>query len=194
MTIMRASTLALAAALAAALAGCRGGISEKPPIHPVLDMDFQPKLKAQSESKFPGWTDRRGMRPPVAGTVARPNARDAERFPALARFKNADDSYVASNPLPKTEAVLARGRERYNITCAACHGRTGLEGLVARRWPVPVPKISQDERIAALPDGQIYETISTGRSTMPGYGHQIHPYDRWAIVHYLRALQLHMKN
>jgi mono/diheme cytochrome c family protein len=182
---------------ALALAACRGGISEKPPIHPVLDMDFQPKLKAQSESKFEGWADGRGMRLPVAGTVARPSARDAalaQQYPNLRKFKNADDSYVAANPLPKTAEVLARGRERFNITCAVCHGRTGLEGLVARRWPVPVPKISQDERIVALPDGQLYETIATGRSTMPGYGHQIHPYDRWAIVHYLRALQLHMKD
>lgn len=192
---------AISLLFAALACGCRGGISDQPPIHLVQDMDFQAKLKAQSESKFEGWRDAngiaRGMRLPVAGTVVRPSAKELAlnaQYPALHTFKNADGSYVTANALPKTEAVLARGRERFNITCAACHGLTGIEGLVARRWPVPVPKITQDERIVTQPDGQLFETISAGRNTMPAYAHQIDAFDRWAIVHYLRALQLHMKN
>lgn len=205
----RALSLLLFTALAC---GCRGGISDKPPIHPVLDMDFQAKLKAQSESKFEGWRDgngiARGMRLPVAGTVARPSAAETAllaQYPGLHTFKNADGTYVTANALPKTEAILERGRERFDIVCATCHGRTGGGGLVARRWPALGFKefdgkqyepfnISQRPDLAAQPDGQIFETISAGRNTMPGYAHQIDAFDRWAIVHYLRALQLHMKN
>jgi len=237
------TAIAGVALLVTGLIGCRGGISNKPPIHLVLDMDFQKKLKAQSESTFAGWTDHRGMRLPVAGTVARgshvddidhtfatydrngdglldhseaPQTRLAAVFAAIdsnhdgrlskneaavgARiytYKNADGTAVATNPLPATREVLERGRERFNINCAACHGRAGRGGIVAARWPTKVPDLVADEdsttraRIVGYGAGDIVTIISEGKNTMPSYAPQIAMSDRWAIAHYLKALQNH---
>jgi len=246
---------ALAAALAVLLAGCRGEISRSPPIHPVLDMDFQQKLKPQSRSTFTGWKDHRGMREPVTGTLARGHmpasgvpgdyyvpetawmfqsfdqngdgklsridvrnlpfhrahlfaladtnhddfleVAEVEAIRKIWTYKNADGSYVAVNALAATRETLDRGRQRFNIYCATCHGRSSRGGLVAKRWPVPVPDLSLNEdeatrtRLVGLPPGELFETMTQGKGTMPGYASQIHVEDRWAIAHYLKALQQH---
>lgn len=192
------SPLLLALLLPAlALPGCRGGTSESPPVHLVLDMDFQPKLKAQSASRFPGWADGRAMRLPVDGTIARDSLPDA----ALAH-KTADGAFVAANPLPLTAAELERGRERFDIICAVCHGYSGRggngptgHGMVGRRWPVPIPSFHEvagkDNRVALLKDAEIFDVLASpiGKGTMPSYADRISVADRWAIIHYIRALQ-----
>jgi hypothetical protein len=208
---MRASLLL--ATLAIGLTSCmRGGTSSSPPVHLVQDMDFQPKVKAQSKTTFAGWTDHRGMRLPVADsfgkTLVMPH--DPAPKPALPH-RDASNQFVKQNPLSlKTKmvhlgrevSVLERGRERYNIYCAVCHGYTGQggndpkqgHGMVGRRWPVVVPNFhfveGKDNRVATMPDGEVFEAISTGNAkTMPGYAARISVEDRWAIVHYVRALQ-----
>ena len=173
----------------AVLAGCRGGISESPPIHPVLDMDFQTKVKAQMKVEFDGFSDHRGMRKPVAGTVARGSLAMSENDV----WKNGD-SYVA-NPIEPTMQVVRRGQERFNIYCAVCHDRSGSgKGLVLQRanqgaFNAVVPDLGKEPRLLEQADGYFYEVIRNGFGTMPAYGHQIPVEDRWAIVHYLRALQ-----
>jgi hypothetical protein len=240
------------------LASCRGGISREPPVHLVHDMDFQQKLKAQSESTYLGWKDGRGMRLPVAGTLARGGKpggsradehyvpetdeifatydRDADgvlsrletrdlpfhryrlfrladrdgsgslrpgevaEIAKIYSYKKAGGSYVTENPVPRTREVLMRGRERFDIHCAVCHGRSGKNGMVSRRWPVPVPDLVEHEdattraRLVGLPPGEIFETVTMGKGTMPGYAPQIALEDRWAIVHYLKALQQHFND
>ena len=180
------------------LAACRGGISESPPVHLVDDMDFQPKLKAQSASKFAGWTDGRGMRLPVAGTIARGSLKTTPEEILFASGKNPDGSPVKVNPLPKTRENLARGRERFDIHCAPCHERTGAgDGMVMQRAPTAFavrPILATEQRLIDAPDGELFGVITNGKTTMPAYGHQVPESDRWAIVHYLRALQLHMKS
>ncbi len=186
----------------AALAACRGGVSDKPPVHVVLDMDFQPKVKAQSEVHFHGWADGRGMRMlPVDGN-GRPAvvARGSLPNPELAN-RDATGAFTTKNPVAATAAVLARGRDRYDIHCAVCHGYSGQggndprqgHGLVGRRWPVAIPNFhfveGKDNRVATMPDGEYFEVITNGKGTMPAYGARISPEDRWAIVHYVRALQ-----
>ncbi|MGE3173307.1 MAG: cytochrome c [Planctomycetota bacterium] len=186
-----------------ALGACRGGTSTKPPVHLVLDMDFQPKLKAQAETRFAGWSDNRAMRLPVAGTVARgPRTPEALMPDANNPGKNADGSWIAQNPLALSLEVLERGRERYDIHCAICHGKSGRggngnggHGLVGRRWPVVIPNFhrveGKDNRVADFTDGQFFEVMSSpvGRNTMPSYAARVNVHDRWAIVHYIRALQ-----
>lgn len=177
------------------LGACRGGISEAPPVHLVDDMDFQPKLKAQSESTFAFWSDRRGNRLPVAGTVSQAEPREGAFFTG----KNADGSFVKDNPLAKTLENVKRGRERFEIHCAPCHDRTGSgNGLVMQRQPTafpPRPHLAKEQRLREEADGALFHAISTGQNaggaqtTMPAYGHQIAPADRWAIVHYIRVLQ-----
>lgn len=192
--------IAIVAALA--LGACRGGISDKPPVHLVLDMDFQQKLKAQSHSEFEGWADGRGMRVPPMDANGRTAvvARGSLPNTALAN-RDAANAFVTKNPVAPTAEVLARGRQSYDINCAICHGYTGQggndpkqgHGLVGRRWPVAVPNFhyveGKDNRVASLVDGEYYEVITNGKGTMPAYGARITPEDRWAIVHYLRALQ-----
>jgi len=191
--------------LALALAGCRGGISDAPPVHLVLDMDFQPKIKAQSESSFEGWSDHRGMRLPVEDTVARGSLPDPRLLPDPEHpGKNIDGSYIAQNPLPYTRDNLERGRERFNIFCAPCHGQSGASGngptghgMVGKRWPVVIPTFHEQtggdpltvNRVPLLADGAVFETISIGKTTMPAYGPRIPVEDRWRIIQYVRALQ-----
>ncbi len=226
-----------------ALLGCRGGISKYPPVHPVLDMDIQQKLKAQSESTFPGWRDHRGSRLPPAGTVARSaflgsaadliatydrdgdqgldrleaaglkvakvfavadrngdqrvDASEAAFVAGLETYKNADATFVAANPLPPTLAALERGRERFNIHCAVCHGRSGTGGVVKSRWPVKIPSLVADEdattraRLLGMTPGELVGVLTEGKATMPSYAQQIRIEDRWAIAHYVKALQQH---
>ncbi len=201
-TMRKLATLGIAS-VALILGACRGGTSKSPPVHLVLDMDFQPKLKAQATSGFEGWHDHRSMRLPVEGTVARGSLPDPVLMPnPAAPGKNADGSWITANPLPRTIANLERGREQYDIYCSICHGYSGRggngdygHGMVGRLWPVAVPNFhvqeGKDNRVANLSDGEIFDVLSDpkGRNTMPSYSARIRVEDRWAIIHYVRALQ-----
>ena len=164
--------------------------STQPRIHIVPDMDNQPRYKTQSRN--PLFADRRAMRPPVAGTVAR-GALAAD--PALATGKIGED-WVAVNPIDLTPEFMQRGRERFDVFCSPCHGLAGAgDGMVAKRadelmegtWTPPTS--FHTELIRERPDGQLFNTITNGIRNMPAYGPQIPVEDRWAIVAYLRALQ-----
>ncbi len=155
------------------------------------DMDQQPRFKAQAANPF--FADGRAMRAWPAGTVPRGLLRDDERF---FHGLEADSSLTTVFPLPVTEALLARGRERYDIFCATCHGLGGRgDGVTHRRaellaqgtWVPPTDLTSQ--LVVERSHGHLYDSIANGIRNMPAYGHQIPPADRWAIVAYLRALQ-----
>ncbi len=162
----------------------------EPRIHIVPDMDNQPKFKAQARNMM--FADRRAMRPPVPGTVARGATLDN---PALTSGKTGDD-WVDAIPLPVDAGVLQRGRDRYDIYCSPCHGLAGYgDGMVAKRadellegtWTPPTS--FHTEVVRERPDGHIFNTIANGIRNMPAYGSQIPVEDRWAIVAYVRALQ-----
>ena len=89
----------------------------------------------------------------------------------------------------KLEKLIPRGQERYNINCAVCHGKAGLANGIVGQYGVAAIANLQDDRIRAMPDGQLFSTITNGKNTMGAYGPQIAIEDRWAIVAYLRALQ-----
>ncbi len=168
------------------LAGCRGTISEKPAIHPQLNMDQQPRKEAQEVNNF--FEDGRSMRPPVEGTVAR-----GYRKADVALYEGVDESgeWIAENPMDVTRSFLYRGQERYDIFCAPCHGKVG-DGLgiimTGQYGYVPAPTFHQD-RLREAPDGELYSAIYNGVRNMPSYAHQVPVEDRWAIVSYIRALQ-----
>jgi len=163
----------------------------KPRIHIIQDMDNQPKVKAQS--RFMLFADRRGMRPPVQGTVARGSVVDD---PALALGKADGDAWVEAGPVQVTMPLLERGRQRYEIYCSPCHGLSGYgDGMVSDRadqlqegtWTPPTS--FHTDLVRTRPDGHLFNTISNGIRNMPSYGSQIPVDDRWAIVAYVRALQ-----
>jgi mono/diheme cytochrome c family protein len=153
-------------------------------------MHDQPKYVPLRESAFFG--DSRSARPIVPGTVARGRLNDD----ALLYTGKVDASGGPGKtdaevfPFPITDAILARGQERYNIYCSPCHGRTGQgDGMVVRRGYRRPPSYHQD-RLRSAPVGHFFDVISNGFGAMPDYAAQISPEDRWAVVAYLRALQL----
>lgn len=167
------------------IGACRGQPSEEPPVHVNPNMDSQPRYDPQSESKF--FADRASMRRPVEGTVARGRLEEDDGF---YRGLGPGGRPLDRMPVPITDALLKRGQERFNIFCAPCHDRTGSgQGPVAQRGYIGVRNLL-DEYTRALPDGQVYSAIAHGVRTMPSYGTQVPPEDRWAIVAYVRALEV----
>ena len=211
-----AAALAICLALLPPLcvAWYRAAPKRQPRIHPLHDMAFQPKYKAQAANDL--FADGRAMRPPVAGTVAR-GALDED--PRQAAGKDGAGNYASSIPRPPGAAIdramILRGKDRFRISCAPCHGLTGgmPEGTVgedAEKWEGMVsiraarraaggegtwtpPRVLTSAYVQDQPDGKLFETISQGVvnqgvRTMPGYAVQIPREDRWAIVLYVRAL------
>jgi len=162
-----------------------------PRIHLLQGMDNQGRYKSQQVN--PLFADTREARPPVAGTVARGRLHADEAF-----FKGTHDGkWVETFPVAVTMNLLNRGQERFRIYCAPCHGLAGAgDGIVAVRadrlqegtW-VP-PSSLHDPTVLARPIGHLFNTVTNGIRTMPSYGSQIPVDDRWAIVGYVRALQL----
>ncbi|MCY2959859.1 MAG: DUF3341 domain-containing protein [Planctomycetota bacterium] len=164
--------------------------SSKPPFHIVGDMDWQTRYRAQAAN--PHYADGRAMRPDVAGTVA---FGELATDQVLATGKTGAD-WTTKIPLTVDAALLQRGRARYGIYCAPCHGIAGYgDGLVAARAselqePTWVPPASlHDAVVRGRAAGQLFDTILNGVRTMPAYGRQIPRDDAWAIVAYVRALQ-----
>ena len=163
---------------------CRGDYSEQPPVHLNPNMDKMPKYKAQASSEF--FTDGSTMRTPSEGTVADGLLKDNEEY-----FTGLDASglLTAHSPVRLTADGLNRGRERYDIYCSPCHGRTGSgNGIVVQRGFIPPPDFHTTV-MRSNPDGHFFSVISNGIRNMPTYRHQIAVHDRWAIVSYVRALQ-----
>jgi mono/diheme cytochrome c family protein len=148
------------------------------------DMHDQPKYIPLRESSFFG--DARSARPFVPGTVARGQLHDD----ALLYTGKANGADAAVFPFAIDARRMARGRERYEIYCSPCHGRTGAgDGMIVRRGYRHPPTYHQD-RLRTAPVGHFFDVITNGFGAMPDYAGQIAAEDRWAIVAYVRALQL----
>jgi mono/diheme cytochrome c family protein len=188
---MRAGYLVVSAVILAAVAGCRGQTSEDPPIIPLRNMYDQPKYMMQGPGDF--YQDGRSMRPVPANVVAR----DQEVDPRIAHGRIEDNSgYVLLIPQETIDRyggmdkMLARGQERYGIYCTPCHGLTGAgDGMAVKRGFQPPPTYHQDQ-FRHMPDGQVYAIVENGLRNMPAYAAQTTVQDRWAIVAYVRALQV----
>jgi mono/diheme cytochrome c family protein len=180
---------ALALTSLVVLTGCaRGCTSSRPPIHINPSMDDQPKVLAQTASKF--FYDGASMRQPVPGTVPIGGLKEDAAF---FTGKGADGQFVATIPgtVPgtKNEALLERGRQRYGIYCQPCHDARGDgKGILFERGNVPTASFHQD-KILKYPDGQIFDVITNGTGLMSGYRWPIPPADRWAIIGYVRELE-----
>jgi mono/diheme cytochrome c family protein len=193
----RLASIALALAALTATA-CRGEVSQDPPVAILRNMYFQPRFNPQASNWF--FEDGRNMRQPVAGTIAR----EMEIAPTLAEGRTADGSgFVDSVPsavvarVGDMEKLIARGQGRYGIYCTPCHDGVGNgKGLVVRRAQNQAfqPPSFHEERLRKMSDGQLFQTITYGANNMPPYGTQLPVDDRWAIVAYVRALQLSQAN
>ncbi|MBN1855263.1 MAG: DUF3341 domain-containing protein [Pirellulales bacterium] len=188
------ATAALVAALALLpplwIAQVRYARKTSPRIHPILDMDFQPKYLPQQYS--PLFKDTRDMRPRVAGAVSV----DAIIGHVHLLRGEVDSPPADTFPMPVTSEMMLRGRRRYDIFCTTCHGLAGDgDGITSQlafereepKWVKPLSL--HDQPVLGQPVGQLYQTITHGIRTMPSYRSQIPVEDRWAIVLYVRALQ-----
>lgn len=169
------------------------------------DMQDQPKMKPYRGTSFFG--DGLSMRQPIPGTIPRgylrsdsvlfagkkeKAAQSAQPTPAPAAGANAnpyaDDTDTF--PFPITEETVQRGRQRYDIFCSVCHGLTGHgDGMVVRRGYRKAASF-HDEKLRQAPVGHYFDTITNGWGAMPAYAPQIPVQDRWAIIAYIRALQV----
>jgi hypothetical protein len=149
------------------------------------DMHDQPKYIPLRPSDF--FADGRSERPLIDGTIARGHLDDDTAFYT---GKGPDGTPVNEFPFPITKDVILRGQQRYNIYCSPCHDLlgTGLGKIVQRGYRRP-PSYHID-RLRQAPNGYFYDVIANGFGAMPDYAAQIEPRDRWAIVAYVRALQL----
>ena len=177
--------------------GCIGGESSEPPVVGIRNMYNQPRYDTQERQPF--FADQRSMRPQVEGTVSREMTQGYSHATGLAAQSGA---YLETVPtvmirqFGNAEAMMVRGQDRYNIYCAPCHSVAGDgKGMVSRRAASLgatglVAPTFHDDRLRHIPDGQLFATITNGLRNMPSYAHNLPVDDRWAIVQYVRALQL----
>lgn len=192
---MRALLITLA--LATLTTGCIGAESSEPPVVGIRNMYNQPRYDTQERQPF--FADQRSMRPQVPGTVSR----ETDPRIAVSTGRRGDGKAwelevpgaVVSQSGGKAKMVR-RGQERYEIYCAPCHSYSGDgKGMVSRRAAALgatglVAPTFHDDRVRRMPDGQLFATITNGLRNMPAYAHNIPIDDRWAIVQYVRVLQL----
>ncbi|MDQ3668086.1 MAG: cytochrome c [Acidobacteriota bacterium] len=179
------------------------------------DMQDQPRMKPLRSTTF--FRDGMSSRPPVTGTVSRGHLQADTVFftgkkstagtsaPAEAQTTTAPRANAAQGivaypddveefPLPITHDVVKRGRERYDIFCSACHGRTGNgDGMIVRRGFRRAASFHTDS-LRQAPVGHYFDAITNGWGAMPSYASQVPARDRWAIIAYIRALQLSHQN
>lgn len=154
-----------------ALSSC--GKHEEPNFIYMPDMHYQPSIKAQKGIQ----------RLPVEGTIPRGFVPYA-----YASLTAVEAGKLNRNPLPRTAEVLKRGQVLFNTYCIVCHGPYGEgDGYVVPKFPRP-PSL-QSDKVRGYEDGSIYHVITNGQNLMSSYASQVVQKDRWAIIHYIRALQ-----
>jgi mono/diheme cytochrome c family protein len=167
---LKLGTIAL---LLAASVACRQDMHDQPKYIPLRPSDF--------------FRDGRSERPLLEGTVARGHLNDDA---PLYTGKAPDGKALDTFPFPVTKEVIQQGELRYNTYCSPCHDRLGNgDGMIVRRGYRKPPSYHID-RLRQVPNGYIYDVITNGFGAMPDYAAQIQPNDRWAVVAYVRALQL----
>ncbi len=177
---------ALCTVMVVAIAGKRGSISRRPPIELFPDMNRQPKLRPQVPNAF--FADGRSSRPPIPGTIARGDR--YEDLPVNTGRVTGTTNFVETIPVEVTAKLIARGQQRFNINCSPCHGEQGDGNGVVKKLGLATVANLHDKRIVELPDGEIFNTITYGKNTMGPYGANVTIDDRWAVIAYVRALQL----
>jgi mono/diheme cytochrome c family protein len=195
-----------------AVLGFRGEKGTKPPFEVFPDMVRQPKVRAQAPLDF--FADGRGPRLPVTGTVPvgyeMPKPKTESSPPGIAGGDAPEEAHMriafsagtdyfntgkmgdqwgSGIPLPVTRELMERGQQRFNITCAMCHGPAAGGNGITKQYGLATVVSLQDDRLRKMSDGEIFNTITNGKNTMMPYGPNIVVSDRWAIIAYLRALQ-----
>ncbi len=151
------------------------------------DMWEQPKVKAQSRNTF--FSDNRGTRMPLTGTVSFGSVKKDVAF--YSGYENG--KLVREFPVPVTAELIKHGQERFRAFCLHCHGEIGDgQGMIAKRGFTLARPVGNyhTQRLRDMPVGHFFDVITNGYGTMYPFAARIKPYDRWAIASYIRVLQL----
>jgi mono/diheme cytochrome c family protein len=182
---------ALAVVLTISLLGFRGTRFTHPPMDVFPEWAFpgmkrQPKPKPQGESRF--FADGRADRPLPAGVVSREPLRSDD---GLNAGKATDGKWLRGFPLPVSDQLMARGKDRYTIYCGPCHGAVGDGNGITKQYGMGATPTYHDPRLRDMAEGEIFNTITHGspNKNMQSYADKLLPEDRWAVVLYVRALQ-----
>ena len=195
-------TFVVIVAIGIAIAGKRGDTSRRPPIEVFDDMDRQLKLRPMQPNAF--FANGSSSQPHPAGAIARSTPIQTAKGPVMPFEDNAVNTgritgstsvpgvtnYAEFNPLAINKTLLERGRQRFTITCSPCHGQLGDGNGITKKLGMAVVANMHDKRIVQMTDGELFFIASNGRGQMQGYAAQVDVKDRWAIVAYVRALQL----
>ena len=177
--------------------GKRGEHFSKTPLYIFPDMEWQLKLRPQKESGF--FTNGLSSQLQVAGTIPRstPVKTSAgavypyEDSPVNTGRVTGTTNFIENNPMPITSELMKRGQQRFTINCSPCHGATAEgNGITKKIGAMALVANLHDKRIAEMADGELFYVITNGRNLMGSYGANVTVEDRWAIIAYLRALQL----
>jgi mono/diheme cytochrome c family protein len=167
----------------------RDGLSTRPPVEGTIARGY---LKTDTEF----YTGKKAGRPATAATTqtpAGPQPSGTSAAPALQGAAAYPDD-VEVFPIAVNKDVVIRGKQRYEIFCSACHGSTGNgDGMIVRRGFRRAASFN-DDRLRQAPVGHFFDAITNGWGVMPSYAPQIPPEDRWAIIAYVRALQLNQQS
>jgi mono/diheme cytochrome c family protein len=179
------------------IAGFRGSHSRNTPIQIFPDMKKQLKLRPMTPNAFfpngvssqlPPEHTIAEAKPIIVGDKA---VYPYEDSPVWTGMIPGTTNFVENNPFPITEQLMQRGRERFTIYCSPCHGQTAEgTGITKKIGAMGVVANLHDKRIVEMPDGEIFNTITHGKNLMGAYGPNVPVEDRWAIIAYLRAVQL----
>ncbi|WP_309380081.1 c-type cytochrome [Cerasicoccus frondis] len=180
--------------------GFRGEKFRKPPIWLFPDMDIQAKYLPQGQNEF--FADERNDRPMVPGAVLRGYNWDVKDvFDGEYEFAKAENpsawtgqsesgDFVKDIPIEVTYDLVQLGQKKYTIFCQPCHGKVGDGNGITKKYGMAATPSYHDDRLRDMPDGEIFNTITHGKNTMFAYGMKLNPEERWAVVSYVRALQL----
>ena len=166
------------------IAGLRGRKSAKPPLEVFNDMDRQYKYLPQAASPF--FADGRTDRPVVPGTVSMGSFQEDDYFTS----GRDEAEFGRGFPVPVDHQLMELGRKKYDIFCAVCHGTTGDGNGITKSYGMVATPTYHDDRLRGMAEGEIFNTITNGKNNMGSYGAKLGYEERWAIIAYLRALQL----
>jgi mono/diheme cytochrome c family protein len=166
------------------------GLSARPPVENTIPRGY---LRADT-ALFTGKKTKSPSGPPTPSQTPSGPQPTATAPTGAAQTASIYPDDIESFPLPITEDTVRRGRERYDIFCAVCHGLTGFgDGMIVRRGFRRAASF-HDDRLRQAPVGHFFDAITNGWGAMPSYAPQIPAQDRWAIIAYIRALQLSQQN
>jgi len=188
---------AVCCAVVVGVAGTRGHLSRKTPLYIFPDMRRQLKLRPQEPNDF--FANGISSQLPPSGTIARGHPIETadgavypyQDSPVYTGRITGTTNFIENNPMAITGQLLARGQQRFTIYCSPCHGaEADGNGITKRIGAMGVVANLHDKRIVEMADGEIFYVITNGRNNMGAYGPNVPVEDRWAIIAYLRAVQL----